>query len=86
MFALLYMMGVATTGCSIGAFVAGAIPNWVLNRRWAWNIRGKVDFWREVFAYVVISAISWWRRRSRPPGRSSTCRASPPATGSARCW
>lgn len=56
-FPLLYMMGVGTAGCSIGAFVAGAIPNWVLNRRWAWKIRGKVNFWREVFAYVVISVI-----------------------------
>jgi putative flippase GtrA len=56
-FPLLYVMGVSTTGCSIGAFVAGAIPNWVLNRRWAWKIRGKVNFWREIFAYVVISVI-----------------------------
>jgi putative flippase GtrA len=56
-FPLLYVMGVGTTGCSIGAFVAGAVPNWILNRRWAWNIRGKVNFWREIFAYVVISVI-----------------------------
>jgi putative flippase GtrA len=54
-FPLLYVAGVGTTGCSIGAFVAGAIPNWVLNRRWAWKIKGKVNFWREIFAYVVIS-------------------------------
>jgi putative flippase GtrA len=56
-FPLLYVMGVGTTGCSIGAFVAGAVPNWVLNRRWAWKIRGRVNFWREIFAYVVISVI-----------------------------
>lgn len=56
-FPLLYVAGVGTTGCSIGAFVAGAIPNWVLNRRWAWKIRGKVDFWREIFAYVLISVV-----------------------------
>jgi putative flippase GtrA len=56
-FPLLYVSGVGTTGCSIGAFVAGAVPNWVLNRRWAWKIRGKVNFWREIFAYVVISLI-----------------------------
>ncbi len=56
-FPVLYVLGVGTTGCSIAAFVAGAVPNWVLNRRWAWKIRGKVNFWREVFAYVVISVI-----------------------------
>jgi putative flippase GtrA len=56
-FPLLYIMGASTTLCSIGAFVAGAIPNWVLNRRWAWKIRGKVNFWREIFAYVVISVV-----------------------------
>ncbi|HWE10608.1 MAG TPA: GtrA family protein [Solirubrobacteraceae bacterium] len=47
----------STTWSSVTAFVAGAIPNWVLNRRWAWKIRGKVNFWREIFAYVVISLI-----------------------------
>jgi putative flippase GtrA len=56
-FPSLYVLGVGTTGCSIGAFVAGAIPNWILNRRWAWKIRGKVNFWREIVAYVVISLI-----------------------------
>ena len=56
-FALLYVMHVGTTACSIAAFVAGALPNWILNRRWAWKIQGKVNFWREVVAYVVISLL-----------------------------
>ena len=56
-FPLLYVMGASTTVCSISAFVAGAIPNWILNRRWAWKIKGRVNFWREIFAYVVISLI-----------------------------
>lgn len=56
-FAVLYVLHVGTTACSIAAFVAGALPNWVLNRRWAWKIRGKVNFWREVVAYVVISVL-----------------------------
>ena len=42
-FALLYVLGINTTICSIGAFVAGAIPNWILNRRWAWKIQGQVS-------------------------------------------
>ncbi len=39
-FALLYVMGASTTVCSITAFVAGAIPNWTINRRWTWKVEG----------------------------------------------
>jgi putative flippase GtrA len=57
-FALLFLTGASTTACSIAAFVAGAIPNWVLNRRWAWRVRGRVAVGREVLAYTVISVLS----------------------------
>jgi putative flippase GtrA len=57
-FAVLYVLGASTTACSVAAFVAGAIPNWILNRRWAWRLRGRVAFGREVFAYVVVSALT----------------------------
>ena len=58
-FALMYVIlgGKHTTICSIGAFVAGAIPNWVLNRRWAWKIKGEVAFLREIVAYIAISGV-----------------------------
>jgi putative flippase GtrA len=59
-FAVLYVLGAGTTACSVSAFVAGAIPNWILNRRWAWKIRGRVAVGREVFAYVTISLFSLW--------------------------
>jgi putative flippase GtrA len=55
-FAVLYVMGASTTACSITAFVAGAIPNWTLNRRWTWKVDGRVAFGREILAYVVVSA------------------------------
>jgi putative flippase GtrA len=57
-FALLFYFGVGTTACSVVAFVAGAIPNWTLNRRWAWQLKGRVDFGREVVAYVIVSALT----------------------------
>ncbi|MBV9006437.1 MAG: GtrA family protein [Solirubrobacterales bacterium] len=57
-FALLYVLGAGTTACSVSAFVAGAIPNWILNRRWAWKLRGRVAFAREVVGYVVVSALT----------------------------
>ncbi len=56
-FALMYIAGAGTTACSVGAFIAGAIPNWILNRRWAWKIRGEVEVLREIVAYLAISLI-----------------------------
>ena len=57
-FAVAYVLlsGHPTT-CSILAFFAGAIPNWILNRRWAWKMRGRADFMREIVAYVAISGV-----------------------------
>ncbi len=57
-FALLYVIGVGTTACSVAAFVAGAIPNWILNRRWAWKVQGRIAIGREVIAYIIVSAIT----------------------------
>jgi putative flippase GtrA len=57
-FALLYVLGASTTACSVAAFVAGAIPNWILNRRWAWKVTGKIAIGREIVAYVVVSALT----------------------------
>ncbi len=55
-FPILYVLGFSTTVCSVAAFVAGAIPNWTLNRRWTWKVEGRIAFGREVIAYVLISA------------------------------
>jgi putative flippase GtrA len=55
-FPILYVLGASTTACTILAFVAGAIPNWTLNRRWTWKVQGRVAFGREIIAYLVISA------------------------------
>ncbi len=57
-FAILYVAGVGTTACSIVAFIAGAIPNWILNRRWAWRVQGRIAVGREVVAYVVVSVLT----------------------------
>ncbi len=50
--------GPDTTACSIAAFFAGAIPNWVLNRRWAWEVTGKVEVAREVIGYAIVSLLA----------------------------
>jgi putative flippase GtrA len=58
-FAVMDWMGIRTGIDSAAAFVAGAIPNWVLNRRWAWKMEGRAEFMREIFAYTVISVLVW---------------------------
>jgi len=40
------------------AFLAGAIPNWVLNRRWAWEKRGREGMVKETTLYVTVSLIA----------------------------
>jgi len=57
-FALLYVLGANTTVCSVTAFVAGAVPNWILNRRWAWAVRGRVAFGREILGYIAVSGLA----------------------------
>lgn len=55
-FALLLLLGSNnTTIDSVAAFVAGAIPNWILNRRWAWQRTGSIEVAREVVGYVLVS-------------------------------
>jgi putative flippase GtrA len=54
---LLFAYGVlrlATVPATVAAFLAGAIPNWILNRRWAWARSDQVSFRREVVPYVAI--------------------------------
>jgi putative flippase GtrA len=56
-FALAFALGVGTTADSVIAFVAGAIPNWFLNRRWTWQRRGRPVFGREVIGYALMSIV-----------------------------
>ncbi|MGP0050716.1 MAG: GtrA family protein [Solirubrobacteraceae bacterium] len=57
-FAGLYLLGVGTTVDSVAAFVAGAVPNWILNRRWAWEITGRVEVAREIVGYAIVSVLA----------------------------
>jgi len=58
-FILCYATGfLGTTAASTLAFVAGAIPNYVLNRSWAWERRGRPQLGREVVLYALVSALS----------------------------
>lgn len=56
-FVALYVSGASTTVCSVGGFIAAAIPNWVLNRRWAWRRNGSLSFGREILGYIAVSIV-----------------------------
>jgi putative flippase GtrA len=58
-FAVMDWLGIHTAIDSAAAFVAGAVPNWVLNRKWAWKMEDRADFMREIVAYIVISVAVW---------------------------
>ncbi|MGC9220324.1 MAG: GtrA family protein [Solirubrobacteraceae bacterium] len=55
-FAFAYWLGWDTTICSVVAFIAAAIPNWIMNRRWAWKQKGRAPF-RQIMAYAGVSAV-----------------------------
>jgi putative flippase GtrA len=57
-FAGVYALGLGTVWANVLAFAAGAVPNWVLNRSWAWQRRGRVHVGREVVLYAEISLAS----------------------------
>lgn len=54
-FVLLYgLVGLGTTWSSVLSWVAGAVPNFWLNRNWAWQRTGRPSLRREVLPYAAI--------------------------------
>lgn len=54
-FVLVYgALGFGTTWSSVVSWLAGAIPNFWLNRTWTWQRRGRPGLWNEVLPYAVI--------------------------------
>lgn len=53
-FAFCYWLNCSTTVCSVLGFLAAAVPNWVLNRRWAWQQTGRPPA-KQVISYAVVS-------------------------------
>jgi putative flippase GtrA len=58
-FVLLYgVLGTGTTWSSVLSWLAGAVPNFWLNRNWAWQRTGRPSLRQEVLPYVTIIAIT----------------------------
>lgn len=49
------LFGLGPQTASLVAWVAGAVPNYVLNRRWAWRERERPPMLRELLPYWVIT-------------------------------
>lgn len=55
-FMAFYVMSASTTVCSVAGFIFAAIPNWILNRRWAWQRSGRPPA-RQWVGYIAVSII-----------------------------
>jgi putative flippase GtrA len=54
-FLLLYgLVGTSSTVASVFAWLAGAIPNYWINRTWTWGHRGRPSLSRELIPYAAI--------------------------------
>jgi len=49
------LLGLGPQAASALAWLAGAVPNYALNRRWAWRRRGEAAFLRETLPYWAIT-------------------------------
>lgn len=54
-FLVCYWVGTPAMPASVIAFAAGAVPNYLLNRRWAWGRTGRAHPTRELLPYVLIT-------------------------------
>ena len=55
-FMCFYVANMSTTTCSVAGFVGAAIPNWILNRRWAWQQQGRPPA-GQIVGYIGVSAV-----------------------------
>jgi putative flippase GtrA len=55
-FAAVYWPTDKPLAASVAGFVAGAIPNWILNRRWAWQQTGRPPA-KQIVTYALVSVV-----------------------------
>jgi putative flippase GtrA len=57
-FVVTYWFAAVPLVASLIAFVAGAVPNYLMNRFWAWQRNGRPDRTREVLPYAAIVIVT----------------------------
>jgi putative flippase GtrA len=55
-FAVVYWITDAPIAASVAGFISAAIPNWILNRRWAWQQTGRPPA-KQWITYALVSAV-----------------------------
>ncbi len=55
-FAFCYWLGWGTSIPSVIAFFSAAIPNWIMNRRWAWQQTGRAPV-KQMVSYAAVSGM-----------------------------
>jgi putative flippase GtrA len=59
-FASVYGWGHRGTTLAVAAgFIGGAVPNYILNRRWAWRDRRGRDRHQEILLYTAVAVVSF---------------------------
>ena len=66
---------------SVVAWLAGALPNYWLNRSWTWQRRGRPDLRREVLPYVAVVALTLLLATVATRAADSALRATETAEG-----
>ncbi|MGH3869903.1 MAG: GtrA family protein [Pseudonocardiaceae bacterium] len=58
-FVLLFgVLAASATVAGAVAFVAGAVPNFLIHRYWTWRLRGPVGLRRELLPYLAVITLS----------------------------
>jgi putative flippase GtrA len=57
-FVVTYWFAAIPLVASLIAFLAGAVPNYLMNRYWAWQRRGRPNRTRELLPYAVIVIVT----------------------------
>lgn len=58
LFICIQWLGFGATTAAVIAFFAGTIPNWALNRRWAWQRTHRDGIGRETTLYTIVTLAS----------------------------
>lgn len=51
------VLGWAAVPANLASVSAGAVPNYLINRRWTWHQKGKNRLWGEIVPFWVMSAL-----------------------------
>lgn len=57
-FFVLFALGVSGSVAALVGYLAGFVPNYLLNRLWAWQRRDRPSLRREVLPYVAVIVVS----------------------------